>query len=162
MPRVVVPTESEQRAADYSHRRRRLVFLLLAIGSVLAAGAFGVKTYRERAQRASADTVFVSTPAWPKAEPRQAPPKPPGPNKEFLLQVGAYTDKRDAEALAQHLAGLDWPVSVVVPVRATDSLHKVIVSGFEDRATARRVADSLSSALRTRVTIIEPLGTRSK
>ena len=49
-----------------------------------------------------------------------------------------------------------------MPVSATDSLYKVIVRGISDKAIARRVADSLGTALRLRVTIIEPTGTRSK
>ena len=55
--------------------------------------------------------------------------------------------RRTAEALAARLTGLAWPVSIVVPVTATDSLNKVILSGFEDKAVARRVADSLGAAL---------------
>ena len=162
MPRVVVPSESEERAADYSQRRRRTAFGLLLVLAFLAAAAFGVRYWRQRSQRLSADTVFVSAPAWPKAEPRQASPRAPQPDKEFLLVVGAYADKRAAEALADRLNGLTWPVSVVVPVSATDSLNKVIVSGIADRSVARRVADSLGSALGMRVTIIEPMGARTK
>ena len=162
MPRVVVPTESEERAADYSQRRRRSAFGVLLLLAFLAAAGVGVKVWRQRSQRLSGDTVFVSAPAWPKTEPRQAAPKAPHANQEFLIVVGAYTDKRAAEALADRLVDLKWPVSVVEPVSATDSLNKVIVSGIADRSVARRVADSLGSALGMRLTIIEPMGARGK
>jgi cell division protein FtsN len=162
VPRVVVPKESEERVAGHSQRRRKVVSTVLLLAVFLAAAAFGVKTWRERMQHVSADTVFVSAPAWPKSEPRQATPKAPQANKEFLLVVGAYADQKEAAALAGRLTGLGRPVSIVVPVSATDSLNKVIVSGFDDRAVARRVADSLSTALRVRVTIIEPTGTRTQ
>lgn len=162
MPRVVVPTESDERAADYSQRRRKIVSTLLLLAAFLAAVAYGIKTFREQAPRMRGDTVFVSAPAWPKSEPRQAAPKALQANKEFLLVVGSFTDQRDAAALADRLTGMAWPVSIVVPVSATDSLNKVIVSGFADLAAARRVADSLGTALRVRVTIIEPSGTRTQ
>jgi cell division septation protein DedD len=162
MPRVVVPTESDERAADMSHRRRKLVLGVLAALIALAASAVALKTWRARGRKASADTVFVSAPAWPKTEARPLAPKPTLASREYLLQLAAYTSKEKAEDLASRLSGLSWPVSVVVPVSATDSLNKVIVSGIADRATARRVADSLGAALRLRVTIIEPTGTRSK
>ena len=106
--------------------------------------------------------MFVSAPAWPKTDARPLAPKPTLAVREYLLQLAAYTSKDEAEDLAARLSGLSWPVSVVVPVSATDSLNKVIVSGIADKATARRIADSLGAALRLRVTIIEPTGTRSK
>ena len=162
MPRVVVPSESEKRAADQLERRRRVRLAVLAAAGVAAAAALGVNTWREQSRKVSADTVFVSAPAWPKAEPRQASPRGPQPNKEYLLQLGAYASMKDAEALAARLTGLAWPVSIVVPVTATDSLNKVILSGFEDKAVARRVADSLGAALGVQVTIMEPMGTRTK
>ena len=162
MPRVVVPTESDERAADLSHRRRKLVIGVLAAIIALAAAALAAKVWRDRGRMASADTVFVSAPAWPKTEARPLAPKPTLASREYLLQVAAYPSQTAAEDLASRLSGLSWPVSVVVPVSATDSLHKVIVSGIADKATARRVADSLGTALGLRVTIIEPTGTRSK
>ena len=162
MPRVVVPNESEERAAGSSNRRRRAVLAALVAAAVASAAVLGMKALRDRARKASPDTVFVSTPAWPKADPKAAQPKPPLLSQEYLLQVGAYPDRKDAEALADRLEGLAWPVSIVVPVSATDSLHKVIVRGFADRTEMRRVADSLSVALQVQVTIIEPMGTRSK
>lgn len=135
---------------------------MLALVCVLAAAAFGLRTYRTRAPKVSADTVFVSAPAWPKPEPRPTAPREPSPAKEWRVLVGAFTHKKDAEALAARLEGLDWPVSVVVPVSATDSLNKVVVSGMSEKATARRLADSLGKALGRRVTIIEPTGTRAR
>ena len=162
MPRVVVPTESDERAASISQRRRKIILAIVAVLIALGAAAFAVKTWRERGRKASADTVFVSAPAWPKAEARPLAPKPTLAAREYMLQLAAYTSKDEADDLASRLAGLSWPVSVVVPVSATDSLNKVIVSGIADKATARRVADSLGTALRLRVTIIEPTGTRSK
>jgi cell division septation protein DedD len=163
MPRVVVPTESEERAASHSHRRRKVIAVVLALLCLAAAGALALKTWRDRARKANAaDTAFVSAPAWPKTEARPLAPKPTLASKEYLLQLAAYTSKLEAEELQARLAGLAWPVSIVVPVSATDSLNKVIVSGIADKATARRVADSLGAALHLRVTIIEPTGTRSK
>lgn len=163
MPRVVVPTESDERAASHSQRRRRIIAIVLALLFLLAAAAFGFKAWRDRARRANAaDTSFVSAPAWPKGESRPLAPKPTLAGKEYLLQLAAYPRKADAEELAGKLAGLSWPVSIVVPVSATDSMNKVIVSGIVDRGTARRVADSLGSALNLKVTIIEPIGTRAK
>jgi cell division protein FtsN len=163
MPRVVVPTESDERAASQSHRRRKLVAAAVALLCLAAVAAFALKTWRDRARKANAaDTAFVSVPAWPRTEARPLAPKPTLAAREYLLQLGTYTSKRDAEELQGRLAGLAWPVSIVVPVSATDSLNKVIVSGIEDKATARHVADSLGAALHLRVTIIEPTGTRSK
>lgn len=162
MPRVVVPTESEERASGSSTRRRKAVLSLLVVAGVLAAAGYGLRTWQGRAPKASADTVFVSAPAWPKPEARPVPPRPTLATKEFILQVGAYADKQDAQAMADRLIGLTWPVSIVVPVSARDSLNKVIVSGISDPATARRVADSLAQALGRKVTIIEPAGTRAK
>jgi len=162
MPRVVVPTESDERAAGISHRRRKVILSILAIVIALASAAFALRAWRARGQRASADTVFVSAPAWPKTEARPLAPKPTLAGRDYLLQLAAYPSKEEAEDLATRLNGLSWPVSVVVPVSATDSLYKVIVRGISDKAVARRVADSLGTALRLRVTIIEPTGTRSK
>ena len=162
MPRVVVPTESDERAANVSNRRRRVILSILAVVIALAGAAFALKAWRERGRKASSDTVFVSAPAWPKAEPRPLAPKPTLASREYMLQLAAFTSKEEAEALASQLGGLSFPVSVVVPVSASDSLNKVIVRGISDKATARRVADSLGAALRLRVTIIEPTGTRSK
>ena len=162
MPRVVVPTESDERAADVSHRRRKVVLSILAVVIALGAAVFALKAWRERGRKASSDTVFVSAPAWPKAEPRPLAPKPTLGSREYLLQLAVFTSKEEAEDLASRLGDLPWPVSVVVPVSATDSLNKVIVRGISDKATERRVADSLGAALRLRVTIIEPTGTRSK
>jgi hypothetical protein len=162
MPRVVVPTESNERAADISHRRRKVILGILAMVIALASGAYALREWRIRGRKASADTVFVSAPAWPKADPRPLAPKPTLASREYLLQLNAYTRKEAADELASRLDGLEWPVSVVVPVSATDSLYKVIVRGISDKATARVVADSLGAALRLRVTIIEPSGTRSK
>lgn len=136
--------------------------MLLLFAASAAAVAFGLKTWRDRTGHVSADTVFVSAPAWPKAEPRAPAPQSPPASKEYLLEVGAFVDKRDAEALADRLTGLSWPVSIVVPVSATDSLNKVIVSGIASAATARRTADSLGSALRLKVTILEPMGARTR
>ena len=162
MPRVVVPTESDERAADISHRRRRIILGILAVVIALVSAAFGLREWRARGRKASADTVFVSAPAWPKTEPRPLAPKPTLAGREYLLQLAAYTSKGEADDLASRLDGLAWPVSVVVPVSATDSLYKVIVRGISDKAVAREVADSLGTAMRLRVTIIEPTGTRSK
>ena len=156
MPRVVVPTESEERSVDYSHRKRRIAFAIVALLVLVGAGLAGAVYFRQRVPRASADTLFVSAPSWPKAEVPPAPTKASVPTKEFLLQVGAFLDKKDADALAARLTGMQWPVSVIAPLRATDSLHKVIVSGITDRATARRVADSIGTSLHRRVTILEP------
>ena len=162
MPRVVVPSESEARAAGHSQRRRKVVAVVLLLAVVVAAAAVGAKTWRARMQQVNSDTVFVSAPAWPKSEPRQATPRALPADKEFLVVVGAYSDRKEAAALAGRLTGLGRPVSIVVPVSATDSLNKVIVSGIDDRAVARRLADSLSTALRLRVRIIEPTGTRTQ
>lgn len=163
MPRVVVPTESDERAASHSQRRRKMVAAVVALLCFLAAAAFVLRAWRERARKASAaDTAFVSAPAWPRIEARPLGPKPTLAGKEYLLQLGAYTSKLEAVEMQARLAGLPWPVSIVVPVSATDSLNKVILSGITDKATARRIADSLGAALRLRVTIIEPTGTRSK
>lgn len=162
MPRVVVPTESEERPSGSSTRRRKAVLALLVLAGVLAAAWFGLRTWRSRMPKASADTVFVSAPAWPKPEPRSGPPRPTLATRDYILQVGAYADKQDAQAMADRLLGLTWPVSIVVPVSAKDSLNKVIVSGISDPAIARRVADSLGQALGRKVTIIEPTGTRTK
>ena len=162
MPRVVVPTESDERAADLSHRRRKTFLAIVVLLLALAAAALALRAGRVRGRKASADTVVVSAPAWPKTEARPLAPKPTLASREYLLQVAAFTSKAAAEDLASRLAGLSWPVSVVVPVSATDSLNKVIVTGIADKATARRVADSLGTALGVRVTIIEPTGTRSK
>ena len=162
MPRVVVPTESDERAADISHRRRRVFFSILAIVIALASAAYAVRAWRARGRKPSADTVFVSAPAWPKADTKPLAPKPTLASREYMLQLAAYASKEEADVLANRLDGLSWPVSVVVPVSATDSLYKVIVRGISDRTTARGVADSLGTALRLRVTIIEPTGTRSK
>jgi cell division septation protein DedD len=133
---------------------------VLLLGVVVLAVVAGLAYARARTRNVSADTVFVSAPAWPAPSYRKAAPQAPQPAKEWLLQVGAYVDKQDAEALAARLRGLAWPVSIVVPVSATDSLNKVIVSGIGDKATARRVADSLGSALKVRVAILEPMGAR--
>jgi cell division septation protein DedD len=162
MPRVVVPSESDERAASISQHRRKVVLAIVATVLALGAAALALKTWRARGRKVSADTVFVSAPAWPKTEARPLAPKPTLASREYLLQVAAYTSKDAAEDLASRLSGLSWPVSVVVPVSATDSLNKVIVTGIADKATARRVADSLGTALGLRVTIIEPTGTRSK
>lgn len=162
MPRVVVPNESDERAASISHQRRKVFLAILAVVIALGVAALALRTWRARGRKASADTVFVSAPAWPKTDARPLAPKPTLAVREYLLQLAAYTSKDEAEDLAARLAGLSWPVSVVVPVSATDSLNKVIVSGIADKATARRIADSLGAALRLRVTIIEPTGTRSK
>lgn len=161
MPRVVVPTESEERAVDYSHRKRRISAAIVGLLILVGAGVAGAAYLRTRVPRASADTVFVSAPAWPKPDVPAAPSQASVPTKEFLLQVGAFLNKKDADALAANMAGLRWPVSVVAPVRATDSLHKVIVSGITDRATAKRVADSIGTSLHRRVTILEPAATGS-
>ena len=160
MPRVVVPTESEERAADLSQRRRRFMVGLLFLLGVVSAVVAGLAYVRARTRKVSGDTVFVSAPAWPMPVDHEAAPQVPPPAKEWLLEVGAYVDKREAEALARSLRRLSWPVSVVVPVSATDSLNKVIVSGIGDKATARRVADSLGLALKVRVAILEPMGAR--
>lgn len=162
MPRVVVPTESDERAASLSHRRRRAVLGLLLVVAIIAAAVLAFRTWRTRGLKASADTVFVSAPAWPKTDARPLAPKPTLAGREYLLQLAAYTSKVQAQELVNQLNGLSWPVSIVVPVSATDSLNKVIVSGITDKATAKRVADSLGAALRLRVTIIEPTGTRSQ
>ena len=163
MPRVVVPTESEEQALDQSHRRRKgVLFVVLGLVSLAAVAVGAFATFRARTPKRSADTVFVSAPAWPKGDPRQASPKPLPPLKEWLLQVGAFTNKKDAEALAARLTGLGYPVSVVAPVSAADSLNKVMVSGMVDRTTARRLADSLGRALGRPITIIEPTGIRAK
>lgn len=161
MPRVVVPNESEERALDLSHRRRKGILLVVLLACLVAAAAVALTTYRARGPKVSADTVFVSAPAWPKPDGRQAAQKPVAPLKEWLVQVGAFTNKKDAEALATRLAGLGRPVSVVAPVSAADSLSKVIVSGMADRTTARRLADSLGKALGRPVAVIEPTGIRA-
>jgi cell division protein FtsN len=162
VPRVVVPGESEERAADHSQRRQRGLLLALGLLGVLAAAAFGLKTYRDRVWKRSADTVFVSAPAWPKADVRPVAPRPISPIKEWLVLVGAFANKKDADALAARLAGIGRPVSVIVPVGAGDSLNKVMVSGMADKATARRLADSLGKALGRPIALIEPAGTRAK
>jgi cell division septation protein DedD len=162
MPRVVVPSESDERAASISQHRRKVVLAILAMVIAAGAAALALRAWRARGGRASADTVFVSAPAWPKTEARPLAPKPTLASREYMLQVAAYPSKKAAAELASRLAGLSWPVSVVVPVSAIDSLNKVIVSGISDKATARRVADSLGTALGMQVTIIEPTGTRSK
>lgn len=162
MPRVVVPTDSEERPSGSAVRWRKRVLVLSVLAILAAAAAFALKTWRERSSRLSGDTAFVSVPAWPKPEARPAPPKPTLASKDYLLQVGSYASKADAEEMAGKLIGLAWPVGVVVPVSANDTLRKVIVRGISDMATARRVADSLGAALRVKVTIIEPTGTRSK
>lgn len=161
MPRVVVPTESEERAATQSGRRRRALVIALFLLAMLAAAAIaGLSYYRGLSRKPSADTVFVSAPAWPGQARKQAA-KPIESGKEYLLQVGAYTDKRLADTLAAKLEGLPWDVSVVAPLRATDSTNKVIVSGITDRAVAKRVADSLSIALKLRVLVLDPPGART-
>ena len=93
MPRVVVPTESDERAADISHRRRRVIFSILAMAIVLASAAFALRAWRARGRQASADTVFVSAPAWPKAEAKPLAPKPTLANREYMLQLAAYPSK---------------------------------------------------------------------
>ena len=75
MARVVVPTESDERAADISHRRRKVILGILAMVIALASGAYALREWRIRGRKASADTVFVSAPAWPKADPRPLAPK---------------------------------------------------------------------------------------
>jgi cell division septation protein DedD len=162
MPRVVVPTESDERAADISHRRRKVILGIMAMVIALASAAYALRAWRIRGRKASADTVFVSAPAWPKTETKPLAPKPTLAGREYMLQLAAYTSKEEADDLSSRLDGLSWPVSVVVPVSATDSLYKVIVRGISDKATARHVADSLGTAMRLRVTIIEPTGTRSR
>jgi cell division protein FtsN len=163
VPRVVVPTESEEQVLGESQRRRKgALFVVLGLVLLGAAAFAAFWTYRARTPTPSADTVFVSAPAWPKGDPRQASPKPLPPLKEWLLQVGAFTNKKDAEALAARLTGVGFPVSVVAPVSAIDSLNKVMVSGMVDRTTARRLADSLGRALGRPITIIEPTGIRAK
>jgi cell division protein FtsN len=143
-------------------RWRKRVLVLALLAGLGAAAVFGLKTWRERGSRLRGDTAFVSVPAWPKPEARPAPPKPTLASKDYLLQVGSFASKDDAEEMAGRLTGLAWPVGVVVPVSANDTLRKVIVRGISDIATARRVADSLGEALQLKVTIIEPTGTRSK
>jgi cell division protein FtsN len=161
MPRVVVPTESEERAATHTERRRRTRIVILSILTILAASAIGgLGYYRAHTRKVSADTVFVRAPAWPDQARRQAVARPIEPGKEYLLQVGAYTDKRLADTLAARLQSLPWTVAVVAPLRATDSTNKVIVSGITDRAVARRLADSLSNALKLRVIVLDPPGPR--
>ncbi len=162
MPRVVVPAESEEQAQDQSQRRRKGAVIILGLLFVVAAVGAALVAYRARAPKPSADTVFVSAPAWPKGDPRPGSPKPLPPLKEWLLQVAAFTNKKDAEALASRLTGVGFPVSVVAPVSATDSLNKVMVSGMVDKATARRLADSLGRALGRPITVIEPTGIRAK
>jgi cell division protein FtsN len=162
VPRVVVPGESEERAADHAQRRQRGLLLALVLVSVLAAAAFGLKTYRDRVWKRSADTVFVSAPAWPKADVRPVPPRPTSPINEWQVLVGSFANKKDADALAARLAGIGRPVSVIAPVSAGDSLNRVMVGGMADKATARRLADSLGKALARPITIIEPTGTRAK
>jgi len=162
VPRVVLPGESEERAADHSQRRQRGLLLALVLLGVLAAAAFGLKTYRDRAWKRSADTVFVSAPAWPKADVRPVAPRQTSPINEWLVLVGSFANKKDADALAARLAGIGRPVSVIVPVSAGDSLNKVMVGGMADRATARRLADSLGKALARPIAIIEPTGTRAR
>jgi cell division septation protein DedD len=162
VPRVVVPTESEERVADQSHQRKRTLLTTFGLVVLLIGGAIALTVYRERSTKANADTTFVSAPAWPKAAPKIPSKGATQPTKEWLLQVGAYTNRKRADTLAARLEGLAWPVSVVVPVSATDSLNKVIVSGIMDRATAKRVADSLSGALGRPVQIIEPLTLQAK
>jgi hypothetical protein len=161
VPRVVVPTESEEQALGHSQRRRKSVVVALGLVGLIAAAAVALLTVRARGPGASADTVFVSAPAWPKEDPRQAGSKPLPPLKEWLLQVGAFTNRKDAEALAARLTGIGMPVSVVVPVSAADSLTRVMVSGVADRTTARRLADSLGKALGRSVLVIEPTGIKA-
>jgi cell division septation protein DedD len=162
VPRVVVPNESEERALDQSHRRRKGVLLAVVLVCVVGAAAVALTTYRARGPKVSADTVFVSAPAWPKPDARQAAPRPAAPLKEWLVQVGAFTNKKDAEALAARLEGVGRPVSVVAPISAADSLNKVMVGGMADGTTARRLADSLGRALGRSVSIIEPTGIRAR
>ena len=71
MPRVVVPTESEEQALGESQRRRKgVLVVVVALVCVAAAAAAAFWTYRARTPKPSADTVFVSAPAWPKGDPR--------------------------------------------------------------------------------------------
>ena len=118
MPRVVVPTESDERAADISHRRRKVILSILAIVIALASAAFALRAWRARGQRASADTVFVSAPAWPKTEATAA---------------GAETDARGP--------GLPAPAGRLPQQggsgRSGDPAERIVLAGERRRAGKR-------------------------
>lgn len=61
----------------------------------------------------------------------------------FTVQVGAFADRRAAEALAEKLRQAQWPVRISVAAEKDKTLHKVTVGRYQTYAQALSVAGTL-------------------
>jgi rare lipoprotein A len=88
--------------------------------------------------RAAAEEIGMIGPGTARVELRLLGAAEPPP-QTLTVQVGAFADRRRAEALALRLEGLHGPTRIV----ETEGLHRVQVGIFRDRETARKAAQEL-------------------
>lgn len=70
-----------------------------------------------------------------------APSEPRGPG--VAVQVSAFRERREADALANRLIGKGFTAYVVEPAAGAPALYRVRVGKFKDRAEAAKAADRL-------------------
>lgn len=88
---------------------------------------------------AAAATESTSAPATQTAS--AVPGEPSGPG--IAIQVSAFRERREADALATRLLAKGFTAYVVAPAAGAPSLYRVRVGKFRDRAEAGRMAERL-------------------
>ena len=158
------PRNRKSGAADQSHRRRKVradaVLAVVFVARRSGRGAQGVSRARAEAER---DTVFVSAPAWPKADPRPRRPSRCRRSRSACFSWGRLPTRRMRRHSRARLAGRGLPGEC----RRAGQRHRLAQQGDRERAWSIRRRPGgwptrSARALGRPITIIEPTGIRAK
>ncbi len=123
----------------------------------IASGEWRRSTPSELASATNgqASAVAMSAPLPAASPPASAAPPMPRASGRWTVQLGAFAQEMNAEALAARAAALltfldvsDWPVAERTPrVERDQGIYRVLVGALSDRAAAQALAGELERAL---------------
>jgi rare lipoprotein A len=123
----------------------------------IASGEWRRSTPSELASATNgqASAVAMSAPLPAASPPASVAPQTPRASGRWTVQLGAFAQEMNAEALAARAAALltfldvsDWPVAERTPrVERDQGIYRVLVGALSDRAAAQALAGELERAL---------------
>jgi cell division septation protein DedD len=92
--------------------------------------------------------------AVPSSPPAQGPVKKPAGKVVYSVQVGAFKNENNAEALAKHYKEKGYDAFVQTVPKDTEMLHRVLIGKFENRKEAWKLAEEIRDRENAKAVVI--------